>query len=166
MPVKESRWCPTFLLCTFFIGFWTFFMVDFGQRFGCVISMPDVIMGLIIMAAGTSVPDTLASVVVAMAGMGDMAVANAVGSNTFNIFLGLGLPWFIWSCIHGEPYVVPVDDLFESVMILIGCLVLYVCILKYCNWWLNRKTGIMFLVLYVATIVYILVRHYTKVGAA
>ncbi len=75
------------------------------------------IMGIIVLAAGTSVPDTLASVKVAKegahvssllcvyaccvcdvclryvsSGMGDMAVSNAIGSNVFDILLGLGLP--------------------------------------------------------------------------
>ena len=50
-------------------------------------------MGTLVLAAGTSVPDALASVSVARAGQGDMAVANAVGSNIFDIWLGLGLPW-------------------------------------------------------------------------
>lgn len=50
-------------------------------------------------AAGTSVPDTISSALVAGAGKGDMAVSNAVGSNIFVILLGLGLPWFFKALI-------------------------------------------------------------------
>lgn len=162
MPDEESRWKPMFVLCCVFIGVWTFFMTDAGLRFGCVAGIPEVIMGLIIMAAGTSVPDCLASIVVAMAGEGDMAVANAVGSNTFNIFLGLGAPWLIWSLSNGAPKPVPADDLLESVLILIGCLLLYLLILWRCDWWLSRRTGFAFLGLYVATMGFILARHFLK----
>ena len=68
-----------------------------------------------VLAIGTSVPDALSSVLVgiirsghgndklicpvyfqvAKNGQGDMAVSNALGSNVFNIFLGLGLPWCV-----------------------------------------------------------------------
>jgi Ca2+/Na+ antiporter len=47
----------------------------------------------VVIAAGTSVPDALSSILVAKNGQGDMAVANVLGSNVFNIFMGLGLPW-------------------------------------------------------------------------
>jgi len=52
---------------------------------------------------GTSIPDALSSIVVAKNGEGDMAVANAVGSNVFNIGLGLGLPWFIKTLVDDKP---------------------------------------------------------------
>ena len=53
------------------------------------------VMGLTFLAMGTSIPDALGSIAVAKDGEGDMAVSNAVGSNVFDICLGLGLPWFI-----------------------------------------------------------------------
>ena len=61
-------------------------------------------IGLIVIAAGTSVPDALASVIVAKEGEGDMAVANALGSNIFDINLGLGLPFLIKYLITGERF--------------------------------------------------------------
>ncbi|TSQ81038.1 Sodium/potassium/calcium exchanger 3 [Bagarius yarrelli] len=56
-------------------------------------NIPDVIMGITFLAAGTSVPDCMASLIVARQGMGDMAVSNSIGSNIFDILLGLGFPW-------------------------------------------------------------------------
>ena len=47
-------------------------------------------MGTLVLAAGTSIPDALSSVSVAKAGQGDMAVANAVGSNVFHEKFGRG----------------------------------------------------------------------------
>ena len=46
-----------------------------------------------------SVTDTIASVMVARDGHGDMAVSNSIGSNVFDILLGLGLPWFLSTTI-------------------------------------------------------------------
>ena len=52
-------------------------------------------MGTTVLAAGTSIPDALSSIAVAKDGLANMAVANAVGSNVFDIWLGLGLPWLL-----------------------------------------------------------------------
>ena len=52
-------------------------------------------MGITFLAAGTSVPDAMASVMVARQGQGDMAVSNTIGSNVFDICIGLALPWFV-----------------------------------------------------------------------
>ena len=85
------------------------------------LDIPDYIMGITFLAAGTSVPDCMASLIVArqgketsvtliilylwvllpffshvsclFSGMGDMAVSNSIGSNIFDILLGLGFPW-------------------------------------------------------------------------
>ena len=46
-------------------------------------------MGLSFLAAGTSVPDLITSVIVARKGLGDMAVSSSVGSNIFDITIGL-----------------------------------------------------------------------------
>lgn len=83
----------TFVMSIFWIGFLSFVMCDFSIRVGCVLGIPGLLMGLVFIAAGTSVPDALSSVAVGKSGMGDMAVANVLGSNIFNILLGLGLPW-------------------------------------------------------------------------
>ena len=67
---------------------------------GYTLGIPDTVMGITFLAAGTSVPDTIASVLVARNGYGDMAVSNSIGSNVFDIFLGLGLPWLLKTTIR------------------------------------------------------------------
>jgi Ca2+/Na+ antiporter len=59
---------------------------------------------LIFLAAGTSVPDMLCSIVVARKMEGDMAISNISGSNIGNILLGIGLPWFVETIVSGEPH--------------------------------------------------------------
>ena len=46
------------------------------------------VMGLTFLAAGTSVPDLITSVLVAKQGKGDMAVSSSVGSNIFDVTIG------------------------------------------------------------------------------
>ena len=56
-------------------------------------------LGLTFVAAGTSFPDFLASLLVAKKGLADMAVSNAFGSNIFDVLLGLGFPWMLQTCV-------------------------------------------------------------------
>eukprot|EP00662_Eupelagonemidae_sp_cell21_P038481 gene38481-63535_t len=62
----------------------------------------ELVMGLTVSAAGTSFPNVFASMLVARQGLGNMAISNAFGSNVFNIFVGLGFPWFL-VCLAGSP---------------------------------------------------------------
>jgi len=45
-------------------------------------------MGLTFLAAGTSIPDLITSVLVARKGFGDMAVSSSIGSNLFDVTIG------------------------------------------------------------------------------
>lgn len=52
-------------------------------------------MGLTFLAAGTSVPEAVSSVIVTNQGHGAMGISNSLGSNTFDILLCLGIPWLV-----------------------------------------------------------------------
>lgn len=65
--------------------------VDIAKAAG----LSEAVIGLTIVAAGTSLPELATSVVAAMKKNSDIAVGNIVGSNIFNIFLILGLSSFI-----------------------------------------------------------------------
>ena len=56
------------------VGIFSFLMVWWATMIGCIFGIPDAVMGLTFLAAGTSVPDLLTSVIVAKQGEGDMAV--------------------------------------------------------------------------------------------
>lgn len=75
-------------------------------------------MGLTFLAAGTSVPEAVSSVIVTNQGHGAMGISNSIGSNTFDILLCLGLPWFIKSYflpdVAGEQWVY--NYFFQSVL--------------------------------------------------
>ena len=106
------------------------------------------------LAAGTSVPDLLSSVIVARKGLGDMAVSSSVGSNIFDILIGLPLPWLSYgiyrSITEGETYVdVVADTLFLSVLILVAMVVIVVLCIHINKWKMTKKLGIMMFVLYI-----------------
>ena len=92
-----SVWCYfAFFLSIAWIGAFAFFMVTWAEVIGKTLGIPDVVMGLTVLAAGTSVPDMLSSVIVARRGQGDMAVSSSIGSNIFDILVGLPVPWFLY----------------------------------------------------------------------
>lgn len=90
-------WCyVSFALSIAWIGGFSYLMVSWAEIIGNTIGIPSVIMGLTVLAAGTSVPDLLSSVIVARRGNGDMAVSSSIGSNIFDILVGLPIPWLLF----------------------------------------------------------------------
>ena len=67
---------------------------------GYTIGIPDAIMGVTFLAAGTSIPDAYSSVAVVRQGYVDMGVSNIFGSNVFDLLIGLAVPWFIKSLFN------------------------------------------------------------------
>ena len=63
-------------------------MVWWAKEISMTMGIDDEIMGLTVLAAGTSIPDLITSVLVARKGYGDMAVSSSVGSNLFDVTIG------------------------------------------------------------------------------
>jgi cation:H+ antiporter len=66
-------------------------MVEAATSFAQALGVSDLVVGLTVVAVGTSLPEVAASIVAALRGQRDMAVGNAIGSNIFNIVNVLGL---------------------------------------------------------------------------
>ena len=77
-------------------------------------------VAVILAAAGTSVPDTVISIKSAINGDYNESIANAVGSNIFDITVCLGLPALIWTLKHGPIVIPPEANAAELRVILIG----------------------------------------------
>lgn len=151
----------TFVVAIIWIAFLSHYTVVWATKFGCIAGIPSSLMGLTIIAAGTSIPDALSSILVARAGHGDMAVSNALGSNVFDILLGLGLPFFLSNLVYGEEVPVAGDDLELSIFILFGVLLVLVGILIVSKWRLRPRVGAFLLSLYV---VYVVVSYLRGLG--
>lgn len=99
-----GKWCyVSFLMSILWIGGFAYLMVTWAEVIGNTIGIPSVIMGLTVLAAGTSVPDLLSSVIVARRGNGDMAVSSSIGSNIFDILVGLPIPWILYTAWPSKP---------------------------------------------------------------
>jgi K+-dependent Na+/Ca+ exchanger-like protein len=144
----NGKWCyVSFLISIAWIGGFSYFMVEWAEKVGKRFAIPDELMGLTVLAAGTSVPDLLSSVILARRGQGDMAVSSSVGSNIFDILVGLPVPWLIYSAVNsGDRIMIMSDGLVTSLLVLISMLVL-VIVAIHCQGWKLTKIlgGVMFL---------------------
>ncbi|XP_076001322.1 sodium/potassium/calcium exchanger 3-like [Genypterus blacodes] len=146
-----ERWfMVTFFTATMWIAGLSYIMVWMVTVVGFTFGIPDVIMGITFLAAGTSVPDCMASVIVARQGMGDMAISNSIGSNVFDILVGLGLPWMLQTlCIdYGSNVHLNSRGLIFSVGLLLASVFVTVVGVHLNRWTLDRRLGLVCLLLY------------------
>lgn len=105
---------PAFLVSLFFIGLLTAIVEQIASLLGCVWGIKQAVSGITLVALGTSLPDTFASRSAAIHDdSADAAIGNVTGSNSVNVFLGLGLPWLlavIWKRAEGGA---PDDQIFK-----------------------------------------------------
>jgi len=160
----------TFGVSLVFIAGFSLFLVYCVEILGEVLGIHVIVMGFTLLAAGTSIPDAVSSVAVARAGEGDMAVSSSIGSNIFDILVGLPIPWMI--------KIVIVDNIIggeagSTVNILSEYIVLYVLILMcmvlcvilsihYLGWVLNRTLGIGMASLYAVFLITVLSVEFGK----
>jgi len=148
-----------FLGSIFWIGMFSFCMVEWATIVSNSIRVPIAVAGLTVLAAGTSVPDLLSSVIVAKQGEGDMAVSSSIGSNIFDVLVGLPLPWLCFTLSRGKDVEVRAESLGLSIIVLVFMLVAVITTVKACNWRMTRMMGYSMFVLYVVFVVQDLLRQ-------
>merc|ERR1712087_917740 len=82
------------------LGLLTFFVVDCSEKIGECFGIPGNLLGISLLAVGSSLPDCISSVIVARQMKIDMAVANAFGSNIFDVNLCVGFSFLLGSITH------------------------------------------------------------------
>jgi len=155
---KKEKWrnyfAVTFLGSIVWIAGYSYLMVWWATVAGKVIGIPDTVMGLTFLAAGTSVPDLITSVLVAQQGKGDMAVSSSIGSNIFDVTVGLPVPWLIYAMVNGGKAVEVSSTgvgCYISLLFLMLILV-FLAILAF-KWRMTREMGIMMGCLYFVFVV-------------
>ncbi|XP_026167167.1 sodium/potassium/calcium exchanger 1 [Mastacembelus armatus] len=139
----------TFLGSILWIAVFSYLMVWWAHQVGETIGISEEIMGLTILAAGTSIPDLITSVIVARKGLGDMAVSSSVGSNIFDITVGLPVPWLLYSSIHDlAPVAVSSNGLFCAIVLLFLMLLFVIISIASCKWKMNKVLGFTMFLLY------------------
>ncbi len=126
------------------------FLVDSSVVISKRLRIPRMIIGLTVVAFGTSAPELLVSIQAALAGYSEIAIGNVVGSNISNILLVLAITALIF------PIPVPASSVRQDwpIMMFVSIL-LFVFTL---NGWLSRTEGIIFLGLLIAYIAFAVIK--------
>ncbi len=123
--------------------------VDSATEIAKYFGMSERLIGLTIVAFGTSLPELITSILAAIKKNDDIAIGNVVGSNIFNILFILGLTAVISPINYANAFIV------DNIMALIATVLLFLCVLK--NKKLGRIGGIIMLLSYAIYFVFFLI---------
>ena len=126
-------------------------VVNNATQIAQYLKVNDLVIALTVVAIGTSLPELVTSIVAAKKGENDIAIANVVGSNIYNILLILGLSTTI------SPMNVATNPNFIDVAFMVFTTILFIFFV-FKNKTVKRWQGITMILLYVAYVIYIILR--------
>ena len=126
------------------------FVVDSATNIATFLGVSQTVIGLTIVAVGTSLPELVTSIVAVRKGETDMAIGNILGSNIFNILFILGLTSIV------SPVSFAFVSFIDIIIMSLAGIVVFFFILK--NYRIGRLKGVIMIVMYVLYNVYILIR--------
>jgi len=130
-------------LCLLVLG--AHWLVDAAVSFARALGLSEMVIGLTIVAAGTSLPEVATSVIATLRGERDIAVGNVIGSNTFNILGVLGVSGLV------APAALPVAPTMLSFDMLVMIAVAFACLpIFFSGHSIERWEGGLFLFYYAA----------------
>jgi cation:H+ antiporter len=127
-------------------------LVDSGREIARIFGVPEVIIGLTMIAVGTSLPELATNVVAALKKKLDIAIGNVIGSNVFNVLLVLGT-----SAVIKPIEITAQATIFYDIPIMIGLTIVFIILMR-SGRAISRANGIALFVLYVLYIVYLFTR--------
>lgn len=135
------------------IAFGGDWVVDAASTLALKFGMTETLVGLTIVAVGTSLPELVTSIVAAKKGEVEMALGNAIGSNVFNILMVIGIAGLI-SPINLTATLM--NNVLDIVVLLACTIVVWLMVFKKKQ--LVRPMGIFMVLVYVAYMAYIIMR--------
>lgn len=126
------------------------FVVDGASTIAQKLGMSQTLVGLTVVAVGTSLPELVTSIVASRKNEVDMALGNVIGSNIFNILFILGTAGAI------SPMAFIKDNIVDLIVLIAVCLLVYV--FAWSKQKLEKKEGIIMLLIYIVYMVYACIR--------
>lgn len=124
--------------------------VEGAKKLALMAGLSETVVGLTVVAVGTSLPELITSIVAARKNQSDIAVGNAIGSNIFNVLFILGMSSVI-SPIGTDGHAVA-----DTLMLIATCIVTFIFALTGRK--ITRGQGIVMVLMYVAYTAYLLIR--------
>ena len=134
-------------------------VVDSASNIAKALGMSEVLIGLTIVAVGTSLPELVTSAVASLKKENDIAVGNVIGSNIFNILFILGVSSSISNLTISKKISLGVSEALMDLLVLLvsGIVVL---IISKCSKNLKKWQGVIFILIYVVYIAYLIIREF------
>lgn len=150
---KKSIWLNILLAIVGLLGiiYGGDLVVDHAANIAKTIGMSETLVGLTIVAIGTSLPELVTSVVASIKKENDIAIGNVIGSNIFNIVFILGISSSISNLTLDWSTLIDI-----SVLLLSG-IIIWIIALKFKK--IQRWQGIVFILIYICYISYIVLRN-------
>uniref|UniRef100_A0A0M3IA84 Na_Ca_ex domain-containing protein n=1 Tax=Ascaris lumbricoides TaxID=6252 RepID=A0A0M3IA84_ASCLU len=144
----------TFIGSIFWIAFFSYLMVWWANTIGETLGISNEIMGLTVLAAGTSVPDLITSVIVARKGLGDMAVSSSIVKDCVS---RLPVPWLLHfsfdSLLHPMSKIRGISVSSKGLICSVGLLFLMLLVLiitvAASRWRMNKLFGFVMITSYI-----------------
>jgi len=144
-PTDMAGGWYTFVVSLCFIGGITALVGDAAKILGCCLGLEDGVTAITFVALGTSLPDTFASMEATVSDeTADAAITNVTGSNSVNVFLGLGLPWTMATIYHlanGTEFYYPAGSLVFSVLVFFAFAVVCIGLLVFRRFYFDGELG-------------------------
>lgn len=125
------------------------FVVNSAKFIAAAFGMSETLIGLTVVAFGTSLPELVTSIVASRKGENELAVGNVVGSNIFNMMFILGIS----AALH--PITVNFACMTDFAILIVASIMVFIFALKNK---INRVEGIVMIIFYIATVVFAAVR--------
>jgi K+-dependent Na+/Ca+ exchanger-like protein len=154
LPNKLKNLYVIFLLSITAISLLSWMMVTSAINISEILKIPEVVIALTVVALGTSVPDLVSSAIVAKQGRAGMAINNAIGSNIFDILIGLGLPLLLLHILSGGQITVAPDNLNTAFIFLMSSIVVITVSFILVKWQTSRLFGWMLILLYITYLIF------------
>ncbi len=125
------------------------FVVDSASYIAKVLGVSERMIGLTVVALGTSLPELVTSVMATKKGEYDIAIGNVVGSNIFNIGIVIGLPVVILGGVSKIAF-----SYIDLIVMVVSSILLF--LFSYNDYKITKKEGAMFLILFVLYYSYVI----------
>jgi K+-dependent Na+/Ca+ exchanger-like protein len=156
-PKYKRNWriaVLAFVCSLFWIGLFSNWLYECIVVVSATLKIPPAVAAVTVLAAGTSIPDLISSYVVARKNEADMAVSSSIGSNIFDVTVGLPLPWLLYTIVKWKPFdAIESKTLAVDILVLVAMIASVIGTVMCMKWQMTKMMGYIMLFLYLVFLV-------------
>jgi Ca2+/Na+ antiporter len=156
-PKYKRNWriaVLAFVCSLFWIGLFSNWLYECIVVVSATLKIPPAVAAVTVLAAGTSIPDLISSYVVARKNEADMAVSSSIGSNIFDVTVGLPLPWLLYTIVKWKPFdAIESKTLAVDILVLVGMIASVIGTVMCMQWKMTKTMGYIMMCLYVVFLI-------------